>query len=68
MSFFVFILLFSIFFSSKEYSEKKIQENELGLRDISKENDELKNLISDLNTQLDETSAQKVCKRPRDHS
>ncbi len=65
MSFFVFIFYF---FSSKEYSEKKIQENELGLRDISKENDELKNLISDLNTQLDETSAQKVCTRPHDHS
>ena len=47
-------------FCFKEYSEKKIQENELGLSEISKENNELKNLISNLNTQLDEILAQKV--------
>ena len=49
-----------LFFIFKENSEKKIQENELGLSQISKENDELKNLISELNTQLDEIEKQKV--------
>ena len=49
-----------MFLILKENSEKKIQENELGLSQISKENDELKNLISELNTQLDDIEKQKV--------
>ena len=44
----------------KENSEKKIQLNELGLSELIKERDELKNLINSLHTQLDDINLEKV--------